>query len=221
MEIPDIPLDEDGDAFQTTMAILIAIVTLVGAVLAWRAAMAGSAAGDADFAGLNAVLNAEETLGLNNTAFHRHYRAYTRYTRYGELQDLLEEDAELDADGVRAQQHTEASNLATTNQLFFPARYLQRDGSYAVQRELGEAWAQAGQAMDLEPDPHFVEADQMRQKTNWLVAIFVALAFSLLFYALAEGLHPTRRVLRLVAAVGGSAFLILTVAAGIAVEMLL
>jgi hypothetical protein len=221
MEIPDIPLEEEGDTFQTVMAILIAIVTLVGGVMAWRATVAGGNAGDADFAGLHATLNAEETLTLNNSESYRHYRAYTYYTRNDELQDLIEYDLKFSEAADVERQRAEAAGVAATSRLFFPARYLNRDGSYATQRELGEAWAEAGQALDLDPEPHFAEADQLRTKTNWLVAIFMALSLSLLFYTLAEGLHPERRSLRYAMAITGTLFLLITIGATVAVELLL
>ncbi|MEM7114044.1 MAG: hypothetical protein AAF614_16535 [Chloroflexota bacterium] len=215
MEIPDIPLNEEGDRFQTIMAIMIAIVTLVGAVLAWRAAVANVNAGDADFAGLSATLNAEETLTLTNNTFHRHYRAYTSFSG----NDLFGEKL---ADVPRAETlRNNASSIAATDRLFFPNRYLNRDGSYAGSRQLGEAWAEASQVRDLDPTPHLEEANQARLKTNWLVGVFIVLALSLLFFTLAEGLHPVRRQLRFMLALGGSLLLLLTVVAGLVIEVTL
>lgn len=215
MEIPDIPLHEEGDRFQTAMAIMIAIVTLVGAVLAWRAAVANVNAGDADFAGLNATLNAEETLTLTNNTFYRHYRAYTSFSGNDVFGGKL--------DGVPRSEmlRSNAQSAAATDRLFFPHRYLNRDGSYAAERQIGEAWAEASQVRDLTPAPHFAEADQARLKTNWLVGIFMGLAVSLLFFTLAEGLHPERHRLRWVMAAGGGAFLLIIVVAGVIIEVVL
>ncbi|MCP4538114.1 MAG: hypothetical protein GY832_13315 [Chloroflexi bacterium] len=221
MEIPDIPLSEEGDNFQTVVAILIAIVTIMGAVLAWRASVAGDGAGDADFAGLNAVLNAEQTLTLNNSEFFKHYRAYTSYAHRDGIQELVGQDPESSTDANLHHQQNEAASLARTNQLFFPPRYLNRDGSYAIQREFGEAWAEAGQSIDLFPESHFAEADQLRIKANWLVAIFIPLSLALFLYTLAEGAHPERQSLRYGMAAGGTAFLLITVIATIIVEMTL
>ena len=215
MEIPDIPLNEEGDRFQTIMAIMIAIVTLVGAVIAWRAAVAHINAGDADFAGLSAALNAEETLTLTNNTFHRHYRAYTSFSGNDVFSNNL--------DGVPRVQtlRNNAQSIAATDRLFFPNRYLNRDGSYAGDRQVGEAWAEASQIRDLDPAPHFGEADQARLKTNWLVGIFIGLALSLLFFTIAEGLHQGRSQLRFIMAFAGSAFLTLTIMAGVIIEVTL
>ncbi|MEM7112217.1 MAG: hypothetical protein AAF614_07270 [Chloroflexota bacterium] len=215
MEIPDIPLNEEGDRFQTIMAIMIALVTLVGAVIAWRAAVAHINAGDADFAGLSAALNAEETLTLTNNTFHRHYRAYTSFSGNDVFSDNL--------DGVPRVEtlRNNAQSIAATDRLFFPNRYLNRDGSYAGERQVGEAWAEASQIRDLEPSPHFEDADQARLKTNWMVGIFIGLALSLFFFTIAEGLHHGRSQLRFMMAFAGSAFLALTVIAGVIIEVTL
>ncbi|HFC12676.1 MAG TPA: hypothetical protein ENJ56_07515 [Anaerolineae bacterium] len=206
MEIPDIPLSEEGDRFQLMMAVMIAIVTLSGALLAWRASVASANAGDADFAGMQAVLDAEQTLTINDIDLYRHYRAYTHYT-YQQAIGREFPDATLTA-----------SNLAATNQIFFPTRYLNRDGSYAVQRQLGELWAQAAQINDLDPEPYFDQADVLRNKTNLLVASFILLTLSLFFYTMAESIHPDRPRLRYLLGGLGTLLLIGTIVMGVYVE---
>ena len=211
MEFPDVPLDGGHDRFQTAMAVLIAVVTLVGAVLAWRAAIAADDAGDADFAGLKAVLHAEETRMVNDVNALRHYRAYTAYTQHEELRLRL---AQLgDVNGEVA-----ATNLATTSQVFFPTRYLNLNGSYDLQREVAELWAQAQQVTDLDPVQHFDEADAGRVKTIQLVAAFILLSLSLLFYTSAEGIHPERPLIRYGLGALGTVFLLATLIAAFIIE---
>ena len=110
------------------------------------------------------------------------------------------------------------SSEKSRNRIFFPPRYLTRDGSYAVDRELGENWAEAGQSLDLYPEPHFTEANRSREKANWLIIAFIPLAVSLLFYTLAESVHPSRQSIRYTAAIVGTALLSITVVAGILIE---
>ena len=69
---------------------------------------------------------------------------------------------------------------------YFPHEYLKRDGTYDTQRELGEALAEAARETDLNPQPHFTEADQMQAKSNWLVVVLTGLAAALLCFALVE-----------------------------------
>ena len=52
---------ERSQRLETVVAILIAVVTVIGAVVAWRSSVADDGAGDADFAGLRASVRSEET----------------------------------------------------------------------------------------------------------------------------------------------------------------
>ena len=174
------------DRFDEFVAVMIAVGTLIGAVLAWRISADAAEADDADFAGLHAVLIAEETRTVNDIDLFRHYRAYTHYKLQLELEAYAtDESLELTAE-----------NLSDINQLFFPSRYLNRDGSYAVQREVGETWAQAQQVADLNPSPHFDQADFLRSRARSRTLTFILLAMSLFFFTGAEGLHRSRPRLR-------------------------
>jgi len=143
----------------------------VSGSVAWRASVAADGAGDADFAGLKASLNAEETRSINFVNAYEHYGAYTAYSRYIQLGDLLEKEVDSNA-GLSEEeaflldrQRAEAYDLADANQDLFPNRFLNRDGSYSVQREMGEAWADAAKEKDLNPDPQYAEAEKPLQES--------------------------------------------------------
>lgn len=172
-------------------ALLIALVTLIGAFVAWRASVASDNAGDAALAGLTATLNVQETEALNNTLLYEDYRAYTAYTRYNALGDEIEVDlanvtdeTELD---ILDRQMREAWDAAES--FYFPREYLRRDGSYDTQRQLGEAMAETARQQDLNPEPHFTEADQMQAKSNWLIGVITILAAALLCFTLVESIN--------------------------------
>jgi hypothetical protein len=180
---------ERSQRLETIVAILIAIATVAGAVIAWRASVADDGAGDADFAGLRASVLSEQTKALNDVNAYESYGSYTNYKRYQELGDLLEADQasapEADAallDRQRADNH----DLSLSNQRLFPNKFLDRDGSYNVKRQLGEMWADAAKENDLNPDPQFSEADQLRSKANSLLGAVTILAVALVFYTLVE-----------------------------------
>jgi hypothetical protein len=213
---------EESDTFQTVIAILIAIVSLAGAVAAWQSTLVED--DDADRAGLQASLNAETTHLLNNAGLYKHYRAYTTYTLNNELEQQIESDLDytpLADQPYLERQQAQSVSLAGTGQLFFPTRYLNRDGSYNTQRELGENWAQAEQRLELDPQPHFDEADAERRKGIITISIITILTFSLLFYTLAEGMYPARHRLRLSTAILGTFFLTIGIIAAIAVQVFL
>jgi hypothetical protein len=186
------PEEEKEGPLNTIVAVLIALVTVVGAVVAWRASVAADGAGDADFAGLQASLNAEETRALNYVDAYEHYGAYVAYQRYLSLGNAIADDIASDPNLTEDEifqldrQRAEAYDLSTANQYLFPNRYLNRDGTYSLTREMGEAWADAAKDKNLEFEQYYAEADKLREKTNLLLATISALAVGLVFFTLIE-----------------------------------
>lgn len=214
--------EERSDTFQTIMAIMIAVVSLTGAVIAWQATLAEP--DDADREGLQATLNAEIVRFINSAVLYKNYRAYTDYTLNDELQRQIAADldqASPEEEAVLKLQQSQALDNVGINRLFFPQRYLNRDGSYNSERQLSEAWAQASQEVDLDAEAHFDAADAERNKISLLIGVIIVLTISLVFYTLAEGLHPVRRGLRVITAVGGTIFLVGGIAGAIVIEIML
>lgn len=184
--------DEKTSPLETIVAILIAIATVVGAVIAWRASVVADAAGDADFAGMRASVNAAETHALNFVNAYEHYGAYTNYSRYNELGNEISVELEnveaLSEEQAWAlqRQQSEAYDLAKASQTLFPNRFMNRDGTYSVTREMGEGWADASREKDLNPDPQYAEADALRAKTNKILLALGVLSLSLVFFAVVE-----------------------------------
>jgi len=194
------PIPEEKESrMETMVAILIAVVTVIGALVAWRASVAADGAGDADFAGLQASLNAEETQALNYVNAYEHYGAYVAYERNLNLGNAIANDlntappANEDEAFWLDRQRAEAFDIARANQDLFPNRFLNRDGTYSVQRELGEGWADAKREKDLNPDPHYTEADSLRLKTNLLLATISILGVGLVFFTLVESVGEKLR----------------------------
>lgn len=175
---------------ETFVAIMIAITTLLGALVAWRASVSEGVVGDSDYAGLQATLNAEEARMLNNVTANEHYGAYVQYYRQNALGnvlagEILETEDELTMvalDSLRASNH----DLALSTQQLYPNKFVERDGSYNVQRELGELWADAARKTSLNPEPQFIAADQARGKTGQLMLALTILSIALVFYTLVE-----------------------------------
>ena len=197
------------------MAILIAVVTLVGAWIGWRIASSSSSSGDARVAGLNAALNVESTLTLNSIALYKDYRVYTNYAHHQTLASLQAEVGASAPFSTTAQPagKSQEEDLAAEQLPFFLARYLTRDGSYDTRRQLGEMWAETGQRIDLVPMPHFAEAEKLQRKLMQLSTLFIVLAVALASYTLAQGLHRQRRYLRYSMALLGTLALGLAVGA--------
>jgi hypothetical protein len=177
--------------FKSFVAVLIACVTILGAAAACLASVALSSAGDADFEGMSATINAQREGVVNQINAYEHLRAYTAYTRYLELGYILWDEASQ-ADSETAaeldKQRKEILGLASEmRSTFFQSRYMDtQQGFYNLQRELDEAWAEDVQNYDLEPIPHFDRADALRTRSSLLAADMITFAVSFWFLTLAN-----------------------------------
>lgn len=181
--------EKDNSRLETIVAILIAVATVIGAITAWRSSVADDGAGDADFAGLQASVRAEETRALNYVNAYENYGSYVNYRRYSEMGDLIAADQENASEEeaiILEQERANSHDLSISSQHLFPNKFLDRDGSYNVKRQLGEMWADAARENDLNPDPQFAEADTLRNKANMLLLAVGILAIALVFFTLVE-----------------------------------
>ena len=182
------------ERFKAIASVMIAVVTVIGAGVACLASRDANAAGNADFAGLTAAIAAQETTIVDHVNVYEHYQAYTTYQRYNELGNLLSNEAATSNDPAAVEalsrQKREAYGLAQGLQFsFFPPRQLNPDGTYNVQRELDEEFAQAAQQQDIVPGPHFDEADALRTRSNFLTGVLIALAIAFWFFTLAQAIN--------------------------------
>ncbi|HMO59298.1 MAG TPA: hypothetical protein PKA05_18530 [Roseiflexaceae bacterium] len=174
--------------FETILAILIALVTVMSAVAAWRAAIAGDAAGNADFDGLSAAISYEEARALNASTSYQQYRAYTRYLLNNTLGDLLWDDgqqASAEEASILRRDRLLAYDQMLIDVDFFESRYINRDGAYDRDRQFDALMADSERNDDLNPLPHFQEADRQYTKSRLQIAMLIFLASALWFFTLA------------------------------------
>ena len=69
---------------------------------------------------------------------------------------------------------------------FFQGRYLNPDGTYALDRELQEARAEDEQSNDLNFAPYFDKADSLRARSSFLIANLIVFTVSFWFLTLAQ-----------------------------------
>jgi len=177
------------EKFKTFTASMIAIVTVLSALTAWRASVASQGAGEADFSGLVATVNTEEAQVLNAIKISEHYQAFLIYTRYNDLGNKLSEVLQgnpADAAELKRQKSDSWGIAFGVQSVFFPSRYLRPDGNYDSQREFDETWADAQRGRDMRADLHFSEADALRRKANLLVQMLILLGVSFWFFTLAQ-----------------------------------
>jgi CHASE1-domain containing sensor protein len=199
---------EPSDGFQTVVSILIALITVISAAFAYRAAVAENKASLADSAAINANLKAEQERVSSTANALQDKDAYTSWRRYNTLGDLIASDLApatkpRDQAAVLGSQMREAWDLALAVDRFFQPRYLNAtDESYDVLREEGATFADASRDADLNPAPHLAEAISKRDRSGWLIALMIVMAGSLWFFTLAYG--ASIRVRSRLAIVGGT-----------------
>jgi hypothetical protein len=180
-------MQQKHDHFKSNMAILVALVTILGAMAACRATVASSNASDADFEGVSAAIKAQKAEIVNEISAYEHNRAYTSYVRYLGLGGLLYDEGAKSNPASFESQWKELWGLADTMKIyFFRPRYVNlENGLYDIQRELDEERADDAQFNDLNPQPHFDRSDSLRWRSAILTAdlIVFAIAFWLLTLA--------------------------------------
>jgi tetratricopeptide (TPR) repeat protein len=209
--------DKREEQFKIFVAAMLALVTFLGAVVAWRSALASTEAGNFDDAGIIAALNAEEANTIASIASSQHRSAHVEYIRNlllaGSLVPPDGNDESLTEADVR--EITEALDLANANKGFFPTQYLNEDETYNDARERGEALAQAAEERDLNADRQFAQANEMRARSVALVAALVVLGIALFLFAIAEAVTHT---VKYAMAGGGLGFMLLGSGAALAIE---
>ena len=178
----------NSDRFKSFVAVLVAIVTVLGALTAGLAAKASSDAGDGDFAGMDAAISAQKAELTNEISAYEHYRAYTSYLRHLELGNLLyDPNADENTQQLLYNQQQEAWGVADgIISTFFQARYMDPDGTYDLNRELQEARAEDEQSSNLNYAPYFEKADSMRARSSFLMGTMIVFAISIWLLSLAQ-----------------------------------
>ena len=181
--------DPKHERFKTYASLLIAIVTLVGALVAWRISVATGAAAGADSDGLAAALQSADTSTRLSTYLTGYLGFFADYRQHIEMAQLLEQDAAATIDAGRqvalTQQAVGERNLAARAMAALDQDYVKTDPAtgkqtFAADLFLNTQWAQAKAQQDLDPGSHFAKADVKRDKARGLVGVTVLFSAALL-----------------------------------------
>ncbi|GMU53607.1 MAG: hypothetical protein AMXMBFR33_27530 [Candidatus Xenobia bacterium] len=208
--------EEQKDSIEHWTAILIAIVTVIAAVVAWRASVAADGAGDEDYDGLKAVVNVQEVTTVATVEAYQHAQAYANFRRYAEISNTLDEEL-AEASGSQAkdleQRQAEADAMVDSKLQMFPNKFMDREGRYKADAEVGELVAAASRTRDLAPKPHFDQAEVLRTKAERLLMGVVFLSLGLVCLTLVESLEGGGRtgllLLGVILGIGGTVFSVL------------
>ncbi len=179
--------------FQTLIAVLIAMVTVTGAIVAWRAATIGSEADDAEREGLLSTIVRERVDATNRTWLYNDLRTFALYTEYQALADRLAQDAQTyreagdEDEADRLAREAERYRLLSDNlRRFLFEGYITSEGTYDADAFLARRWAEAARKADLEPQDDLALADTLRLRAQRLVGGTIFLASALLLLTLAQ-----------------------------------
>lgn len=221
---------QEGDRrFRNALAFLIALTTLMGAVVAYWISVASDDASTADSRGL-AILRqraAEETSIA--AQLRQHQDAFVPYHWRAVLADLLAqaverasaEDETLAADLER--ERLSYARLAATDLHAVTAfDYWQRaarpiDERFDAQGFTQAALAEAASRQELDATPYFEQANRERARIGWLALAAVVLSGSIFFYT---GAEVSRGGLKIVLAAAGLALFVLASLAANIVEFM-
>jgi hypothetical protein len=203
------------------LAICIAVATVVGAVLAARAAVYNDAANDADQAGLSSAIDLALTQSSVEAQRAQNLSAFLEFARHRRLAELISDQMDqIDASSeLWAQLDRESSaewNQAINSRYFFDANFYDKfSNTFDQQAFVDSQLAEAASLKDLNPDPEFRQADDDRATAAQLLGFIAVLAVALLCFAVANILENRWRY-----ALAGLGMLIIvgSIAAAVAIE---
>jgi hypothetical protein len=172
------------------LAILIALTSLVAAVIAWQSSVMSDNAAGENSSGLKAALFGEDMRARLSVDAYSTYSTYTDYFVQRRNVELLEQEIsdnpEMDAERYARLQRElqESTDQRDLDAQYFESRYLNSDGSYNLNRFIDEKWQAELHSQDMEPLPHFTRADQYQQVASRLLIGLFGLSITLIFYAL-------------------------------------
>lgn len=179
--------------FDIFSSVMIAVVSILSALTAWRANATSIQMGDAEFQGLSISIRAQEAQINNSILAYEHYRAFTMFLRNNAIGDKLFDNPAVDD----LRERTELWGIANGLQYsFFNSLYLTPDHTgYDVDREIDELWAEANLTGDLNYQQHFDAADAYRVKGDYLTLTLIVFAFSFFFFAVGQAIRNNLKYL--------------------------
>lgn len=210
-----------SNRFEAFLAICIAVATVIGAVLAARAAVYNDAANDADQAGLSSAIDLALAQSSVEAQRAQNLSAFLQFARHRRLAELIADQMDqIDSSSeFWAQLDRESSaewNQAINSRYFFDATFYDKfSNTFDQQAFVDSQLAEAASLKDLNPDPEFSQADGDRTTAAQLVGLIAVLAVALLCFAVANILDNR---LRYVLAGFGVVIIVGSIAAALAIE---
>lgn len=219
--------DGESNRLRTVLAILIALISITGALVTWRAEVAGSEAGRADREGTIVAVSAEGArqqaeaqARAEARAAQRAYETNSAGNIYQTVRDNADSTGEYDAANRKYLQENGVAIKLTDG--YFVLDFVEHDDfgyvtnpEYDVDGRVADILAQ--QQTETDSERFFEEADAMESRRGDLYALDVMLVLALALIAV--GQLTRRRQTAIAWAVPGTALFLVATALFIVVEV--
>jgi len=182
-------MDEPGSSrYSTFLAIMIAVVSVIGAFIAWRGSVAFSNAGSADTRGVLALVDDQMVQAQAGSVVLGDKIGFAAFKANERVSTLLEQvpGYEEVAAAFRA-----AARSARDD--YIRQSYIDRREAFDESRALAQTREQLSFKKDLHPQPHFDEADQARTKGGWMLFALVWFGAAIVCMTLADAIQNAMR----------------------------
>lgn len=163
----------------TVLAVGLALVGLLGALIAWRVVDLGGEAGGASRSALSAARERSEALLAAEARVSQTYAAWLAYELDRRRADALRDAGHLD---VAARE----DKAASAHWGFVDPEYVDPDGLYQPDDHVDGIVAYQATQVDLEPAPHLAAATAAEARTTNMALIALLIAAALPFLTAAE-----------------------------------
>jgi hypothetical protein len=177
---------ESGRAFHNLVAILIAVSTLVGALVAWRIAAAMDQAEYVDAQGLTALIESTQVKGRNAALLTLRQAAFADYHWQLVLASILENEAALAPASPQFYRRLASVSFSQVEPDYVAHAGSPADERFDSQRYDQALYASAERQQNLDSAASFAAADQLRATARNLTFVGILLALSVFLYTGAE-----------------------------------
>jgi hypothetical protein len=190
----------------TVIAFTVSLLTLFSGVLGWQMGNISGNASGAYASAQRAELNAQKVISTNTLNANENHRAFLAYKNYFDQFKLvsLQLEAAQKADPVDealvtqlTSQRDEMQLLYLSSLKLFPNKFINRDGTYNLDEQLGQMIASDARLYDINPAPHQETGKRYDAQARNMQFALIILAVSLFLFAIISTVANLKPVLML------------------------
>jgi hypothetical protein len=186
----------------TVIAFTISFLTLFSGLLGWQMGnVSGNASGEYALA-QRAELNAQKVISTNTLNAYENHRAFLEYKNYFDQYKLvsIQLNKAQNVNPVDQALVTQLTSQRDKLQLLylsslklFPNRFINRDGTYDLQEQIGQMIASDKRKFDIDPAPHMAKGASYENQVRRMQIALIILAVSLFCFAIVSTVNNLKR----------------------------